>query len=658
MQNALIFFAESDLKYIIVVLILSVAVIIISLLGFLFVNRYKVKSRKFDLLINSVPSGVFMCAKDDVLTIKYFNNNFLTIIGYTKEELSSVLKNSFINLIHKDDLGVAYKSLISQIQENKQFEIKLRIVKKDLSDAWLLWKGRLSNYENQKYLNCAVYDITESVINEHNKRIDEERYRIVAESSDSVIFEFNIQEKTIFYTHKFKQKFGEDPTTENIPDSIIDKGKIHSQDLKTFLAEYNKVLYGKPSGSFEVRFKKANGEFFWTQLRYTSIFDQNNRPIKVIGKIIDIDKQKKETESLKRANQMDSFTGLYNKTAILELIEKYISENFEKKHALFFIDIDNFKAINDSHGHLFGDKILFELSNIIKKQFRHTDLVGRIGGDEFLVLVKDYIDEDFIHEKAVALCAGIGAMKTPVKEIKLTASVGITLYPKHGKLLSSLYEKADIALYAAKSEGKNKYKLYSQELALKQYLIPYHDGKATALTGVKKQSIGGFTSFLAEIAECLSGGECDDAICRALNLIGGKLNADRVYIYEFSAIDKISNTYEWHSQKVKPLKEINQNIDFNKNSYRQNFNEDGFFYCANTDELLNVQEFNIFGFSSDTAVVQCIITAGEDFKGVLGCDIIGSDSVIITQEEIETVCFAAKTLNRTLSNRKYKVVNE
>lgn len=657
MQNALILLVESDLKYIIVILILSAAVIFATLLGFLFVNRYKAKSRKFDLLINSVPSGVFMCAKDDVLTIKYYNNNFLSIIGYNREELADVRKNSFINLIHKDDLGPAYKSLISQIQENKQFEIKLRIVKNDSSQAWLLWKGRLSNYDNSKYLNCAVYDITESVINENNKRIDEERYRIVAESSDSVIFEYNIKEKTIFYTHKFKQKFGEDPTTENIPDAVIDKGKIHSQDLKTFLSEYNKVLYGKPSGSIELRLKKANGEFFWAQLRYTSIFDQNNMPVKIIGKIIDIDKQKKETESLKKANQMDSFTGLYNKTATLELIEKYINENSEKKHALFFIDIDNFKAVNDSHGHIFGDKILFELSNVIKKQFRHTDLVGRIGGDEFLVLLKDYIDEDFIHEKAEALCAGISAIKSPLKDIVLTASIGITLYPKHGKLLSSLYEKADIALYAAKSEGKNKYRLYSQELALKHYLMPHHDGKATALTGIKKQSIGGFTTFLAEIAECLTVADCDDAINRMLNMLAGKLGADRMYIYEFVGQDKISNTYEWHGKKVKPLKEINQNIDFNKSSYQQNFNEDGFLYCADTDELSGVQEFAIFDFSGGAAVVQCMITAGDDFKGFLGCEIIGRE-FMITQEEIEILCFAAKALARPLTIKKYKVVNE
>ncbi|MDD4002743.1 MAG: sensor domain-containing diguanylate cyclase [Clostridia bacterium] len=621
-------------------------------------KKYRNKGHKFDLLINSVPYGVFMCEKDDVLTVKFCNENFLSIIGYTKQELDAKFKNKFMNVIYKDDLGLAYKNIFQQLQQKDTFEIRLRIVKKDNIHAWIQLNGRVCKFNNKYYYNCSISNITKGVLSEHDKRIDEERYRIIAESSDSVIFEYNIKEKTVFYTNKFKQKFGEFPLINNIPDSIIDKGKIHSLDLKAFLSEYNKVLYGKSSGRIEIRLRKANGEFFWAQLRYTSIFDQNGVPAKVIGKIIDIDKQKKETESLKKANQMDSFTGLYNKTAILEHIEKYISENGEKKHALFFIDIDNFKVVNDSQGHIYGDKILFELSCVIKKQFRHTDLVGRIGGDEFLVFLKDYIDEDFIHEKAAALCQSISSIKTQLNNVRLTASVGITLYPKHGKLLAAIYEKADIALYAAKSEGKNKYKIYTQELAVKQYLSPYQAQKGdNKIMDIKKENIGDYTNFLLEVYDCLNCSDIDKAAEDALQMLGKKFNADRVYVYEFIGSNKVTNIYEWCGDKVKPLKDSSKNITMDKLSYQKYFNDVGFFYTSNADQFKDIQEFNIFNFFNNTSFLQCKITHKDTFIGFIGFDIINGLNMV-TQEEMETLSFTAKAFGKLMKNTSKDIKNK
>ncbi len=309
MREALIFFNEGEnLKYIIAAL--SIVLVFLAVFVYFSTRRYRFNNGFYNMLLGSVPGGVFICVKDDVLTLKYYSRYFLSMLGYTKEEFSLYHNNKLINLISKDDWGLAFKSLYEQLKAGDNFEIKLRFIKKDGKTAWLLWMGKKTVFRKKEYLNCAVINITDYIHSQNKQKIDEERYRIVAESSDSVIYEYNIKDRTIFYTHKYKYKFGEDPLTDNFPDSFVDSGKLHKEDIKKFLSEYNKILYGKPSGSIEIRIKKASGEFIWCEMRYTSIFDDNGIPIRVIGKYIDIDKVKKETENLKKANQLDSFPGI------------------------------------------------------------------------------------------------------------------------------------------------------------------------------------------------------------------------------------------------------------------------------------------------------------------------------------------------------------
>ena len=655
MLEALFLFIEKNIIFIILLCLAFVAIMV--LLYFCYAKKYKFKSKIYNLLVDSMPSGVFYCIKDDVLTLKYFNDNFLLIIGYTKEEMQNLHNNKLINIISREDIGFVYKSLYEQLFENDSFEIKLRLIKKDGKTAWVLWRGHKTSNKKREYLNCVVINITENVDSENRQRIDEERYRIIAESSDSVIFEYNIKEKTVFYTHKYKYKFGEDPITENVPDAVIDSGKIHNEDLKKFLTEYNKLLYGKPSGNEDIRIKKASGEYIWCQIRYTSIFDESGKPIRAIGKIIDIDKQKKETENLIKANQLDSFTGLYNKIAILKHIENYISENMDRKHALFFIDIDNFKAINDTYGHLYGDKILIEISNIIKNHFRYTDLVGRIGGDEFLVLLKDYIDEDFISEKAEALLKSMNSIRSEGKEISVTSSIGITVFPKDGNLLDTLYEKADIALYAAKNEGKNRFKTYSLELNDKKYLKAYHGNFSEHITFKKSEGLQDYTGFLIEISNTLYNSDnLKASVNNALKMLGQRYGADRVYIFEFNFDNTVSNTFEWCTDNGFARKNKLQKMLFNKKAYEQSFNDDNIYYCQNVLEVKDSEELKNFDLSNVSSFLQCKMLENENFKGFIGYD-VSSSQRILTREEIETLAFTAKTLSIILDVKRLKEIN-
>jgi diguanylate cyclase (GGDEF)-like protein/PAS domain S-box-containing protein len=630
MLEALISAADNSFRFVVAALI--VFLVSAAIYAIFITIRYIKNPDK--MLLNNMPGGVFICLKDDGLTIKYFNANFLNMLGYSKKELCNFLGSKLINIIAKEDLGSAFKNLHEQLSLKEDFEIKVRLIKKDGSPCWMLWKGKKTIYRNKEYLNSEIFNVNEYIYSQNRTKIDEERYRIVAESSDSVIFEYNIKDKTIFYTHKYKTKFGEEPICENFPDSFIDSGKLHKEDVKKFLIEFNKILYGKPSGKTEIRIKKADGEFIWCEMRYTSIFDDNGVPIRVIGKYVDVDKVKKETENLKKVSETDSFTGLYNKTSVLSYIDKYISENTEKKHALFFIDIDNFKSVNDTFGHLYGDKMLIKITQTIKSQFRYSDLIGRVGGDEFVVFVKDYIDEGFIQEKAAALCRSISQIKTEKGEMAMAASIGITLYPKNGDTLALLYDKADIALYAAKSQGGNKFRIFSQDLMAGRY--KYHDKDKTANLDSNSENM----EFLVELVDILyTAKNTAESVNGVLGKLGEKFSADRVYIAEIDEGGKPVIKFEWHNGNTQGITAAQ---DYEKY-------EDGLCRLQKINGIINTSLSDNGKF-----LLQCKLAPNGKFKGFLN---VCRGNQEITFEEEQTLIYLAKALEKRMEKTEAEKIS-
>jgi diguanylate cyclase (GGDEF)-like protein len=195
-----------------------------------------------------------------------------------------------------------------------------------------------------------------------------------------------------------------------------------------------------------------------------TIYSQDNKPIRVIGKMINVDYQKREIDSLEYKATRDPLTGVYNREVSVKKIEKYIIGNKNGKHALMFIDFDDFKQVNDNHGHLQGDKVLIHVIGCIKSVFNEGEIIGRIGGDEFIVFIGYVEDEKEIIMKAELLKKALCTTYSDDKcEIGISGSVGIATYPDDGIHYEQLIQCADKALYQVKSKGKNDYILYKPE---------------------------------------------------------------------------------------------------------------------------------------------------------------------------------------------------
>ncbi|MGL4594994.1 MAG: diguanylate cyclase, partial [Thermoguttaceae bacterium] len=212
-----------------------------------------------------------------------------------------------------------------------------------------------------------------------------------------------------------------------------------------------------------LRILDSNGKYHWCNFSGISLADIKGRPKRSIVFVENIDEQVQKEQILANKAEKDQLTGLYNKSTTETLIKATLTDrkNVSGVHGLMIIDADNFKQVNDRLGHQWGDDVLVDVSQKLKPIFRADDIVGRVGGDEFFVFMKNYGDTKLLQSKAEEICE---AFRNTYNEgdvsVSISASVGIATYPEHGTDFESLYKNADTALYITKEKGKNCYTLF------------------------------------------------------------------------------------------------------------------------------------------------------------------------------------------------------
>ncbi len=244
-------------------------------------------------------------------------------------------------------------------------------------------------------------------------------------------------------------------------------GIVHPDDAAIFAKamgiehiENEFITLGTTQTYTEVRFLTADDEYEWVSLllaKEVNISDDNN--VYVLCLVQNINDRKSNEDKLRLEAEKDPLTQLYNKMTTKSLIEECLEKNPNSQHALLILDIDNFKNINDTRGHTVGDQIILAFANELNRNFRETDILGRAGGDEFVVLIKNV-------QSVAMICDKLQRLSSSFKKYgidngfpgRLSTSIGVALFNKDGKTYEELFKKADAALYEAKRNGKDQYK--------------------------------------------------------------------------------------------------------------------------------------------------------------------------------------------------------
>jgi len=214
--------------------------------------------------------------------------------------------------------------------------------------------------------------------------------------------------------------------------------------------------------------KRKNGNIYPQWLQINRILDPLTQKTYYIGTLLDISDRVSHEEELDLLAHYDSLTGLMNRHYITLSLEEEVSKAQISKTQIgvMFIDLDNFKHINDQYGHDQGDLVLQEASQRILSTVRHTDLVGRIGGDEFVIIlprIQNVDDMQTLSNKIIKKLSSVYAFNN--HEYYISASIGISQYPKDGELFEDLMKNADYAMYMAKKSGKSQYTFFDEQYA-------------------------------------------------------------------------------------------------------------------------------------------------------------------------------------------------
>ena len=227
----------------------------------------------------------------------------------------------------------------------------------------------------------------------------------------------------------------------------------HPDDVAIINEAFQNIFEGKPF-SYQARMKAGDTEFVWCKIDVTPIVE-NGETVYMVGVITDINAMKLQMDGYRAMAKLDPLTGLFNKTATECKIARKLSENNNETHALVLIDIDSFKAVNDTYGHSKGDEVLKEFSDELKRKVRKTDILGRWGGDEFVLLLCNIGNADNLHAKLKEMLAEMNL------NFGITQSIGAAIYPGHAQSFKELFIKADTSLYKAKNQ-KNTYCVYQE----------------------------------------------------------------------------------------------------------------------------------------------------------------------------------------------------
>lgn len=243
---------------------------------------------------------------------------------------------------------------------------------------------------------------------------------------------------------------------------------VHPDDLEMVQEKYQGSISCKYGYDIEHRIiRKDNGEVRWVHERCIHQRNSDGKVIRSDGTVQDITDRKQAQLEVQRLAMTDQLTGLANRNQFHQKFEEYLklARRESLGLALLFIDLDRFKPVNDTYGHLIGDALLREVATTLTRGRRETDIVARLGGDEFAILLLCSTPGETARNIATQL---LEKLKVPFSindiEITIGATIGISAFPAHGEDPDELIHKADVALYAAKNAGRNQYRYYSYDL--------------------------------------------------------------------------------------------------------------------------------------------------------------------------------------------------
>lgn len=388
------------------------------------------------------------------------------LLGYSATEIHG---NFLAHFIYSDDLDIwtrSYKAFFNR-PENKTLEIRLTRKKTDILDIEVngrLVDNQLFHTETGSTSSCLLVNLLEMT----RRKNSEDKLKLAAEvfeyseegimivAADGKIMTVNAS-FTAITGYEAKDAVGKTP-------KILKSGRQNSEFYKNMWQHINEE--GHWQG--EICNRRKNGDLYAEWLSITNVQNIYGKVTRYIGIFSDITRRKLHEQQIEQLAHFDVLTELPNRTLLNDRLNQAIMHASRLKYSLsvLFLDLDHFKALNDSFGHFVGDLFLQDVAKRLKSCLRGSDTVSRIGGDQFIIILTNFKDESSARANTDELANKILAIiSSPVdingKQIVTSASIGCAIYPKDSESVSELIKFADTAMYHVKTQGRNNYQFFS-----------------------------------------------------------------------------------------------------------------------------------------------------------------------------------------------------
>lgn len=421
--------------------------------------------RKYELDISyegNMPNEVEFTL-DDRYVVKIGDERFYNLMGET-------MLSAFNGLVHPDDVTTFEQFINSDM--SAEYCVVRCLIKNGAYRWMLLLKKKIYNVGSDRMVQLIAQDII-VISNDFDMYYHRVRkYRALMNVIEEKIFEYDPETRmlTIYCYRNNKSEIFERMDLIEWRDACINKGYVTDDDVIHFEALCTSMLSGM--SSFTVKFSSSimsKGERVDNLVfKGQALMVESDKRL-TVGVISEPDKRTRVVQEHPDMDEakLDSATGIYNKKAITDMITEEINkaagENKNIQMYLMILDIDNFKSVNDSYGHYFGDEVIKSFADSLRISVGGRGLVGRIGGDEFMVLLKDVSVEE-VRIMLKSMRKGLKvllAQKQP--EYLFSTSIGISQFSKDGTDFETLFKIADAALYIAKEKGKDRYIIYDYD---------------------------------------------------------------------------------------------------------------------------------------------------------------------------------------------------
>ncbi len=416
----------------------------------------------FGSMIDNIIAGIcFFEYEDGEMRPIFVNEGFFRMLGYSRVQGMKFLDKVELSII-PDDLPTYRQAIRDVLKDDGVVDTEFRTVTGSGNLRWLHARGNLYAREGRKYtIVTVIEDVTERKNVEEELQRQAERLHILSEAEGEKIIDYNAKTDVMIIRTNDEYGMAQDEIHSRYMQRI-NAGMIYKEDVAYYKAVLESLLKSPKHDTIEFRIKRFDEDYTWYQANLTSLLGAEGYVTRIVGRMINInDRKLKEMELLLRAEK-DALTGIYNQGATEQLIHNAIQDGNENSlSALMIIDLDNFKEANDLLGHANGDELLEKTADILKEMFKGGDVIGRIGGDEFLVYMRNMETISDADEMAGNIVKSVRYdLDFEGQPIRVTCSVGVAVYPYHGKTYEELFEKADRAVYTVKANGKDGYRVY------------------------------------------------------------------------------------------------------------------------------------------------------------------------------------------------------